>query len=73
VVGPRWDYHPVAVVYQVLFFLVKYESGFAPLDAKELIDVGVNFVADLLARLKAHHDELRVLGGEKDLPEVGVL
>jgi hypothetical protein len=38
-----------------------------------LIDVWVDFLADLFARLQAHDHELGMLAGEQDLPEVGVL
>jgi len=42
------------------------------LNAKEVIDVSVNLVADLLSRLKAHQHELGVRCGEEHLPEEGI-
>jgi hypothetical protein len=37
-----------------------------------LIDVWVDFLADLFARLQAHDHELGMRAGEQDLPEVGI-
>jgi hypothetical protein len=51
VVSPRRHHDPIAVANQAFILLVEDESGLATLDAEELIDVGVNLVADLLARL----------------------
>src|SRR5688500_3696002 len=43
------------------------------LDADELVDVVVALLADFLADLKRHDDELAVRRGEEYLPEIAVL
>jgi len=48
----------------VLFRTFQHEFGFPLLDAEELVDIGMHLIADLFARLQAHHDELTVLAGE---------
>src|SRR5690242_5010167 len=57
----------------MFLLLVEDELGLALLDAEELIDARVHFLADLLARLQAHDHQLGVLAGEQYPAEVGVL
>jgi hypothetical protein len=48
----------------MLHLFLKDESGFTLLDAEELVDVRVHFIADFFFRLQAHYHELQMLTGE---------
>jgi hypothetical protein len=61
------------VANQALFLLVKNEFGLTLLDAEELVDFRMHFVANFFARLQAHHPELGVLSREYHLSEMRVL
>jgi hypothetical protein len=51
-------------VHQVFFLLVKDEFGLPLLDAEELINLRMHFIANLFAWLQAHRDKLGVLSRE---------
>jgi hypothetical protein len=51
-------------MHQVFFLLVKDEFGLPLLDAEELINLRMHFIANLFAWLQAHHDKLGVLSRE---------
>jgi hypothetical protein len=61
--GSRRHHDCTSIAYQVLLRFVKNEFRLALLDAKELVDLRVHFVADLFARGEAHQDELGVRTG----------
>ena len=62
--GARRYHHRVAIVYQMFFLAIENEFGFTFLDAEELVDFSMDFVADLLAGLQTHHYQLGVFSGE---------
>jgi hypothetical protein len=49
-VGARGDQDCVRIAQDMLLFLVEDNLGLTPLDAEELINVRVYFLADLFAR-----------------------
>src|SRR5208283_2909060 len=70
---PRWHDHGIAIPGDVRLFPVSQdELEFPLLYPEELVDVLVQLVADLLARFQAHHNQLLVLSGVHDPPEVFV-
>jgi hypothetical protein len=58
------NHHGIAVSRRALPLLVEDELGLSLLDAEELVDVLVHFIADFFPRLQAHHYKLDVLSGE---------
>ena len=57
-------HHRIAIVDHVLLGAVEDELRFAFFDAEELVDCRMDFIANLLAALQAHHDELAIGPGE---------
>jgi hypothetical protein len=57
----------------MFFIRIEHEPGRALLDAEELIDVWMDFIADFFAWLKAHHDQLAMFTGENYFSKEGVL
>src|ERR1039458_3028785 len=67
------DYRVAVPSSDLLLSVVKDKLEFSLLYAKELVNVRVHFVANLLSLFEAHHNELFVLSRVQDLPEVFVL
>jgi hypothetical protein len=64
VVGLCRNHDRISVVHRAFHLLVKNELGLSQLDAEELIDIRMHFVANLFAGPQVHHDKLGVLSRE---------
>ncbi len=57
----------------VLLFFIEDEFCLALLNPEELVYIMVDLVTNFLSSLKAHHNQLSILGSEQNLPEIIVL
>jgi hypothetical protein len=69
VVRASRDYNRVTVSDQAALS-AENEPRFAFLNAEELVDLWVNFIAYFLAGLQAHHDKLCMLACEQHFSEI---
>jgi hypothetical protein len=57
----------------MLLFFIEDEFCLALFNPEELVYIRVDLVSDFLSSLKAHHNQLSILSGEQNLPEIIVL
>jgi hypothetical protein len=57
----------------MLLFFVENEFCLALLNPEELVYMMVDLVSNFLSSLKTHHNQLSILSGEQNLPEIIVL
>jgi hypothetical protein len=57
----------------MLFFFIEDEFCLALLNPEELVYIMVHLVSNFLSSLKAHYNQLSILGGEQNLSEIIVL
>src|SRR3990170_4979312 len=71
--GSCRDNHRLAVMDNMLLFFIEDEFCLALLNPEELVYIRVDLVSNLLSSLKTHHNQLSILSGEQNLPEIIVL
>jgi hypothetical protein len=64
----RYDHRDI--VLDLILAAVDVDRAFAFVNAEELVAVGMQFLADFLARLQSHQHQLQVLAGVQDPAEV---
>jgi hypothetical protein len=71
--GARWDNDATTFSDNVFLLAIEDEFCFPFFDPEELIDLFVYLVADFLAFLQAHHNQLGMFAGKQHLAEIMVL
>src|SRR3990170_7347407 len=71
--GSCWDNDRLAVMDNMLLFFIEDEFCLALLNPEELVYLTVDLVSNFFSSLKAHHNQLGLLTGEQNLPEIIVL
>ena len=71
--GSSRDNDRIAVMDDMLFFFIEDEFCLALLNPEKLVYIMVDLVPDFPSSLKAHYNQLGLLTGEQNLPEIIVL
>jgi hypothetical protein len=70
-IGTGRDDHGFAILDRMFFLtVVQDKARLTFLETEKLVDLLMDLVTDLLARLQAHQYELSIFSGEKNLPEI---